>query len=217
MRAEVLVTLTNYDTCERRVFLADDPELTREEQLAVLLASTAIPHLGLAPIAIRGARYCDGAYTSLLPLEPLESHDLDQIWLIPLWPWSDRRGPRSLHGAASPGRLPLPFKRRSRLIAALLRQLFSGASGRRAASGPGRRTAARKSHPPGQSTARPPLVLVAPEDWRAAARVFQPIGALTFSTRNIDRLRRLGQEDALRVWQERQGQDGGQVSPSGNS
>jgi predicted acylesterase/phospholipase RssA len=210
-RAEVLVTVTDYDRCERRVFRAEEPGWSRREQLDLLMASTAIPHLGLPPIRVRGARYCDGAYTSLLPIEPLEAYDVDEIWLIPLFPFSGRGGPRSLSGPAPRGSGLVSVSRRARLLAALARQMAPsshGATVRPAQSGSGRRGGEPPLRLEGRHWPQHPLRLVRPATRRAAVRLFQPLSALTFSARNVERLLESGRRDAWRAWR-RYGSGGG--------
>jgi len=111
-RAEVLITLTNYETNKTAVISSRDERLTHEERELLMKASTAILHIGSAPIEIRGNRYFDGGYHTNVPLAPLLFYNLDEIWIIPLSPVkgdSNREGRRSSLAAAAGLALRHPF------------------------------------------------------------------------------------------------------------
>lgn len=85
-RAEVLVTLTDYETNQTAVLSTRDDRLTHNERELLMKASTAILHIGSSPIEIRGRRYFDGGYLTNVPIAPLLTIKLDEIWIIPLSP-----------------------------------------------------------------------------------------------------------------------------------
>lgn len=177
-RVEILVTVTDYETCTPRVFSSLDPDLGPDERAAILKASTVLPHLGIPPVEVRGRRYFDGGYTDNLPLSPLEGRGLDEIWMIPLMPvmgrHEARRTPALLAGRVA-GRIRRP---EVRSLVTLLGQLLSPVPLN------------------GEGTRR---VVVAPASLSRSLLLFQPLHALAFSERNIRRLLELGHEDGRRV------------------
>ena len=85
-RSEILVTLADYETNEPVVMSSRDEKLSQGERELFMKASTAILHIGSAPVEIQGRNYYDGGYNINVPLDPLLDYELDEIWVIPLSP-----------------------------------------------------------------------------------------------------------------------------------
>lgn len=92
-RTEVLVTLTDYDTNKAAVISTRDDRLSSQERELLMKASTAILHIGSAPVQIQGRRYYDGGYLDNVPIAPLLPYNLDEIWILPLSPVKSEAGP----------------------------------------------------------------------------------------------------------------------------
>ena len=184
-RLEILVTVTEYETCRPVVFSMKDEGLDEEEKISLLKASTVLPHLGMRPIELRGRHYFDGGYTDLVPVTPLAQRGLDEIWLIPLVPILRRKPTPSTGKEQTPRGAPSRGRPRTELraLVTLLDQCVRPLEG---------------------ATAGTEHVLVAPKTRLKAMALFQPIHALTFSKRNIRRLLDCGYRDGLRVWEEYQ-------------
>ncbi len=175
---EILVALTEYETNTLKVFSTWDPRYTQEERERFEKASTAMPHLGISPIPIRNKHYFDGGYLNNLPIHPLAGRDLDEIWLIPLFPFRNRS---LLHRAFG---IRYPYLRRlsSNAYVNSLLGLFDQAI-----------------HPVDLSRIQEHTVVVAPSGFLQAMWLFQPAHALNFSERNIRHLLEVGHADGTSV------------------
>jgi len=173
---EILVTLGELESGQARVFSTRDESFSLEERELFHKASTALPHLGVPPIEIKGRHYYDGGYFDSCPVKPLCGRGLDEIWLIPLAPLRRGRG-----GAA---RRPLHERVRQSYLAPLVGLLDQR----------GRRP---------DLEADVPAVVIAPASYAEAKKIFRASHALTFSLENIERLLEQGGRDAERVCDER--------------
>lgn len=177
---EILVALTEYETSRLRVFSTHDTRYTREERELLQKASTVLPHLGMKPIAIGDRHYFDGGFLNNLPIHPLAGRGLDEIWLIPLFPL--------IQATAWSRALGLHYPLLSRLtsnpyvgsILGLVDQVIQ---------------------PVDLALISERTVLVAPGGFWRSVLLFQPVRALTFSTRNIRKLLARGYRDGTAVCQ----------------
>jgi|GEM_PF-5689963 len=85
-RSEIYLTVTDMASRRLKTVSTQDSSISRADRELFLKASTAILHIGSAPVTIGGRRYYDGGYYNNVPIEPLLDLDLDEIWVIPLSP-----------------------------------------------------------------------------------------------------------------------------------
>lgn len=173
----ITVSLTEASTGANRLVDTSDPSLTDGERVAVYKAATAIPALGDRPVRIWQDHYYDGGFTNNLPVEPFLEADLDEVWLIPLFPdVSSARWKRPLARAVA------AVRRRAR------NPWILGASG----------LMEQGLRPTDLSGCRAAVHVIRPAD---PARLFTLRQGLTFSVRHIDRLHLQGRLDADAVCQ----------------
>ncbi len=85
-RAEVMVTVTDMATRKLETFFTGDQSIPKTDRELYMKASTAILHIGSAPVEIQGRKYYDGGYYNNVPIEPLLGRDFDEIWVVPVTP-----------------------------------------------------------------------------------------------------------------------------------
>ena len=85
-RSRVMITVTNLATRALETFHTGDSSIQQSDRELFLKASTAILHIGSAPVRIGDQHYYDAGYYNNVPIHPLLEQDLDEIWVVPLTP-----------------------------------------------------------------------------------------------------------------------------------
>ena len=172
----IMVSLTEASTGSNRLFSLSTPDLSGQDREKICKASAVIPLVGDRPIKIQGLRYYDGGFSNNIPVDYLESLDLDEIWVVILAPYKRRRlWKRSVIFAADSiyNRSRHPWVRS---LSGLTGQLL-------------------RAHDHIVSPKKTFVIRPSTRDSLGAYPIYQ---ALTFSRRNIETLLDMGYRDGIR-------------------